>query len=459
MGKYNTTPPPNDVAAEAGVICTLIRHPDFELSSEHLQPEFFYYPENAEMYRAIKSLISSGVQKIDELTLITKMKSFTDVEVLFGANAKEKIMGIVDGAVHVSRNSIEEYNVLVNTIIGLGFKRNAIKELQQCVYECEKCKIDDIDEINLKLLNTVNNLATDYIVKDKIDLFGKKVDGIWEEIKDKRNADGTYGVKPKWEILKDYFTYQEGELILYVARRKQGKSVIAMNECLDKAKSGLTVFYADTEMSDELFFTRLTSHASGIPENKIKSGDLSPEESDIVEKTIQYIKSLPIIHEYNPRWTREKLVTQAKILHNKGMCDFLIYDYIKSTSGKVTSASEQSQELGIWCNTIKNDILGALGICGISFAQLNRGMTIADSDGIERYCTAGVMWQRKTQEEMVRDGEQCGNYKMKVLFNRIGDSHDEDDEEDYLDFLFRGSILTIEETKQQHDREDDPFED
>lgn len=457
--KYDMKIPPNDINAESGVICTLIMHPEFELQSDHLQPNFFYYPENGEIYKAIKTLVLKGVSTIDELTLITQLTMSCDTDKMFYGEAKDKIKQLVDGAVHVSRNSIEEYKILVNTIIGLGFKRYAISQMQQVINKCHEAKIDDIDDINCELMDMVNNLATDFITRDKIDSFGKKIDNIWEDIKSKRNADGSYGIIPRWKCLQKYFTYQEGELILYVARRKQGKSVIGMNECLDKAERGLWVVYLDTEMSDTLFFTRLASHKTGIPENKIKSGELSSEEEEKLNKAIEYIKSLPIIHEYNPRWTRESIVTTAKILRNKGQCDFFIYDYIKATSGKTASASELSQELGIWCNTIKNDILGALGIAGISFAQLNRGLSIADSDGIERYCTAGVMWSKKTKEEIARDGEQCGNAKMKVLFNRIGDCHDEDDDEDYVDFLFRGNILSIYETKVQHEREDCPFDD
>ena len=444
--------PPHDNDSEAGVLCTLIEHPEFELQSENLQPEFFYSQDNSDIYKAIKELVSKGITKIDNITLINQLSTFCkDIDV-------DKINQIIDNACYCSRQTIAEYKLLVNTVIGLAFKRHAVRKLNNILKKCYECNINDIDDINEEIMDTANGLATDFVTKDKIDSFGKKMDDILARIKEKRNEDGTYGIIPKWGILKNYFTYQDGELILYVARRKQGKSIIAMNECLDKAKAGLAVTYFDTELMDELFFTRLCSHATGIPETKIKSGDMSEEEEAYFNKTFEYIKTLPIVHEYRPKWTREQLVTQAKILHNKGMCDFFIYDYIKSTSGKVSSASEMSQELGIWCNTIKNDILGALGIPGISFAQLNRGMSIADSDGIERYCTAGVMWQHKTKEEIARDGQECGNCKMKVLFNRIGDAHDEDDELDYIDFLFKGTILTIEETKKQHDKDDTPFD-
>lgn len=457
MREFKT--PPHDTNAEAGVICTLLRHPEFELKSENLQPNFFYYPENGEIYRAIKKLVNQGVTSIDELTLTTQLSAISDTDKLFYGEAKDKIKQLIDGASYVARSSEEEYKVLVDTIIGLSFKRHAVSKLQDIISDCMECTIDDIDEVNTKLIDTVNNLATDFITGDDIDYFGKKMDNLLCEIKSRRNSDGSFGILPAWSCLKDYFTYQNGELTLYCARKKKGKSVIALNETLDKAKAGLNVVYMDSEMSDLLFMTRLCSHATGIPEDKIKSGCMTYEEDKIFNETFEWLKTLPIIHEYNPNWTKESVVTQAKILKNKGKLDFLIFDYLKENSKKDMSSADRSRELGKWTDTIKNGVCGALGIAGIAFAQLGRDMNIANSDEISRYVTTGVTWDSKTNEEILKHGRECGNMKMKVDFNRIGKSHDEDDEDDYLDFNFIGEILTIKETKSQHSKDPEtPFE-
>ena len=452
--------PPHDKNAEASILCTLIRHPEFELKNERLQPSFFYYPENAEIYKAIKTLVGKGmVERIDERSLLSQLTMSSDTENLFYGDVKEKIKYIVDYASELDSETEEAYKVLVDTVTGLGFKRHAVAELQKIIGRCMDCRIDDIDKINDEIITTSSNLATSFVTGDEIDYFGKKMDMIRAKIESRRNPDGTYGIKPKWDCLKDYFTYQNGELTLYCARKKKGKSVIALNETLEKSKSGLSVVYFDTEMKDELFYTRLCSHSTGIPEDKIKAGCLSPEENKIYNDTYEWLKSLPIIHEYNPNWTKEMIVTQAKLLRNKGKCDLFIYDYIKENSKKDLNASDRSRELGKWADTIKNGICGALDIPGIAFAQLGKNMDIANSDEIGRYVTTGITWDIKTNEEICKHGRECGNMKMKIDFNRIGKCHDEDDEEDYLDFSFIGEILTIQETKAQHVKEPEtPFE-
>jgi len=47
-------------------------------------------------------------------------------------------------------------------------------------------------------------------------------------------------------------------------------------------------------------------------------------------------------------------------------------------------------------------------------AQLNRGNEIADSYKIEQYASTVLNIIPKTEEELIRDGENCGNYKLFV---------------------------------------------
>lgn len=413
------------------------------------------------MYWAIQELVKKGIDKIDSLSLITQLSSRNGTIKVMGGNndaIEKEIQGFICDKKEFGRSTVEEYKLLANQVLANGFKRAMYEVMGKIQNKCLDVSNDDIGSLNIEIMDTINNLAIDYITQENIDYFGRKVDTLWQNIESKRNPDGTFGILPKWKILSNYFTYQPGELVAYKARRKQGKSVIAMNEAIDKAKSGLNVVYFDTEMRDELFFTRLLSHMTQIPENRIKSGNYSHEERKILDETMKYIKSLPLIHEYDPRWNRNNLVTQAKILHNKGKLDFFIFDYVKDTSGKNTSSVEQYNELGYLCDAIKNDICGSLNVPGITFAQLNRDGNTADSDKIDRYVTASVTWRQKTPDEIIKYGKEYGNYCMRVDFNRIGDSHEGLGEDEYIDFLFNGEVLTIEECANQHIVEETPFD-
>ena len=105
---------------------------------------------------------------------------------------------------------------------------------------------------------------------------------------------------------------------------------------------------------------------------------------------------------------------------------------------------------------MKNDIAGGLNLAVLAGAQLNRGNEIADSYKIEQYASTVLNLTPKTQEELIRDGEDCGNYKLFVKLNRNGEQM-ADIETEYIDLVFNGNLATIEQAKQQHITEEKPI--
>jgi hypothetical protein len=121
-----------------------------------------------------------------------------------------------------------------------------------------------------------------------------------------------------------------------------------------------------------------------------------------------------------------------------------VYDYIKSNT-KV--ASEQYNELGAMCDFLKNNIAGGLKLSVLAGAQLNRQGQTADSDKLERYASVSLIWREKTDEEIVSNGKECGNFALTVKLNRLGQQMSE---EDYLDFVFEGNTVSVEQAQKQH---------
>lgn len=447
---------PFDSNAENGVICTLIVHPEYIYSVHTLRDHHFYDSANGVLFWAIRNLIEQGIVRIDARNLIVQINSESGKSACLGSKYEGQIQELVENAAIIARPTEEEYRMMANRVIALGFKRRLCQELRKFESRCSSDATDDIGQLNLDIMNMLDGLAVNYIADEQIENFSQKLDQLWEKIVQERNSDGSFGVAPRWPGLREYFSYEKGELILYCARRKTGKSVIALNETVNVLKQGLAVVYFDTEMSDQKFLTRLLSHVTQIPEKAIKAGNYGEEEAAIIEEAKEWIRKQPLVHKYDPNWTKEKIITECKILHNQGRLDFFIYDYFKDTSGNNNDSANLSNELGNWCNTIKNRVLGALDIPGMAFAQLNREMNIADSDKLERYASTGVFMRTKTAEEKQADGEACGDYCMEVKFNRNGIVTDDGE---YLDFVFKGPILTIDECKKQHSRHESPFDD
>lgn len=446
---------PHNTASETDIICSLLLYPELIYTNPNLKESQFFDVQKGCLFWAIKNLISKNI-KIEPRNILSEIKGSSSVSKVLAIDTETMLNELMDLATYRATSESETYKKMTKDVLALAFKRELYSNIKKIENKCLTDKTDDISSIHTEISNTINGLVEKFIADENIVDFGKKVESLWEALIQARNKDGTFGISSAWKCFDDYFTYQDGELILFSARRKTGKSIIGMNETYHKLKCGLAVVYFDTEMSDLQFYTRLLSHITQIPEVDIKKGNLTDSEEIMLSKTNDWLKKQKLIHEYNPRWTKEDVITKCRILHNQGKLDFFIYDYFKDTSGKNTNSSDIYNELGNWCDAIKNHVLGALNIKGIAFAQLNREGRIADSDKIERYASTGITFRKKTDDEIKKDGKDCGNYAMSVDFNRIGDIHDGEGE--YLDFLFKGKTLTISETKKQHEKHSEPFE-
>ena len=207
----------------------------------------------------------------------------------------------------------------------------------------------------------------------------------------------------------------------------------------------------DSEMPTRLYTERLISHLTGIELKRIKNGRYSDEEAVKIKQCIKWIKQQPFVHIYEPNMSDEKLYTICKKLKHKMGLQFVVYDYLKSNE---TSSSDNYNVLGAKCDFLKNNIAGELDLAVLAACQLNRNGEVADSIKINRYLSVGIKWEYKTQEMIAKDGIKCGNAFAKIYVNRLGRQMQEDNEEEYIDFIFDGDRMTITEA-QQHTMSND----
>lgn len=440
----------SDNQAEAGVIATLVYHPEFILHTDYLKPSYFYRVENGCIYWAINELYKSGVETIDALNITNMLNSDQAVKRKMSECNLTDMHEFIEMSRYACRHSLEEYKLLVGNVVTMAFKRDLLKVSTEVQDSCFNSNAD-LARLNTLVNDKYTRLTEQYLVSSEIETFGAKVDSLWQEICDRRTDNGLYGIPSKYSILNDYFTYEPGELVLLKARMKQGKSAFFMNEAIHKIKNGVPTLFYDTEMKDRLFFERMLAHLTGIEIRRIKRGDYSYDEDQKLAKTMEWIKAQPFVHIYAPRTSDEEIYATHKILKYKIGLEFSIYDYIKSN---IQSSSENSNVLGQKCDFLKNEIAGSLDIAMLAGAQLNRANDVADSDKIERYVSTTLWWRNKDNETIEKDGFKCGNYALTVDLNRNGAAMDE---EEYIDFKFDGSIMRIEEAE-QHKVQDTPFD-
>jgi replicative DNA helicase len=436
----------SDTQAEAGIISTLIFNPTYYLHSEQLKHNHFYNKESACLYWGISQLIKKGVENIDSFNITEIINSNEGMKNTFDKFGID-LDNYISLSKNVSRNSIEEYKILVNRILALAYKRELHKQIKKFDENCLDVNQDDITLLSNEIYSTLNKLNEQYVLNDDVKLIGEVIDDIWKEIEE-RSSTGVVGIKPKIELLSNYFTYENGELVLLQARMKQGKSAYMLNEALYQLKQGYSVAYFDTEMPSRQFIERALSHLTGVEVRKIKTGSYSSTESELLKDALKWFKQQKFVHLYKPQWTAETIYTTAKILQYKMGLNFLIFDYIKNNSG---NASEVANKLGEQIDYLKNYVAGNMNIPVLAAAQLGRTGEVADSDKLDRYTSVTVKWLKKNKDEVIGDWKKCGNYKLNIKYNRLGELMDEDE---WIDVVFNGNVMNIYQAPEQHNPND-----
>lgn len=433
----------SDNQAEAGVIATLVYHPNFILHTDYLKASYFYNVENGCIYWAIQELYKNGVETIDAINITNMLNSNNAVKRKIEQYNLTNMQDFINMSQYACRHTLEEYKLLVNNVVTMSFKRDLNRILMEVQAACFNNEAD-LNKLNALVNTKINKLTEQYITSNEIEVFGAQIDDLWGEICSRRTEDGVYGIPSKFPMINEYFTYEPGELVLLKARMKRGKSAFFLNEAVHKIKNGVPTLYLDTEMQDRLFAERLLANLTGIEVKRIKNGRYSYDEGKKLAEANEWLKKQPFVHMYIPSTTDEEIYAIHKVLKYKMGLEFSIFDYIKSN---VTSSSENYNVLGQKCDFLKNNVAGELNIAMLAGAQLNRQNQVADSDKLERYVSSSILWRDKTSEEIARDGLACGNFAATIDLNRNGEMMDEDD---YIDMCFSGNIMRIEQAQKQH---------
>lgn len=433
-----------NVEAEAGVIASVIMNPELTFHSEQLRPNYFTNPQNAYIYYAVCELAKKGVDKVDPYNIINilNMRKGTqhvgdDVNAIITIQSLQELF---DNATLIARTEPEDYMTIVEAVMDAAFRRNTYQRLVECEHLCFNSECKDIEH---QVTSLLDNVILEFSTNNEIPQYKDVVDQYWNEILERQNP-GKAAVFPfKFPTLNDYVMIERGELIIFGAEQKQGKSMMLLNCAVDLLRNGHKVMYIDSELNSKLFTCRMVSHLTGIEFQRVRSGRYDEAEGERIKEVISWLKQQSFTHLYMPIFDENNVYTSfKKVYHTQGI-DVLIIDYFKNTGDGDAYAVYSS--LGSLVDMVKNKICGDMNIAGIGAAQATSTGRLADSAKIARNASTIIMIQDKTQEEIQQDGPQCGNKKLFVKFNRNGAQMNDGE---YIDVNFFGDKILYEEAKQ-----------
>ena len=411
--------------------------------------DHFYDIENRGIYKAIRCLVNNNIDVIDALNIYKAAAALDDGCDYTQYLTVDNLQELIAMSDTLARSSVEEYKMYAKNVMDAAFKRDMVRSLKNCIEICEQNNnelgISGREEVQQSVYRLIDETISQYSSADNIPCYAEQIDEMWEEIK-QRQGEGYAGIPFKFPALNDYVTGERGELIIFGAQQKVGKSIMLLNIAADLLKNDYSVLYIDSELSTRLFTARMLTHLSGITYRNLTTGNYSSEEEQKIISAKEWLKTRKFTHIYMPFFDKETIYSTTKRVDHKQHIDVIIIDYFKST-GDTVNAYQTYAAMGRCVDLVKNDIAGAMNIVAIGAAQATASNKLADSAKIARNASTIIMLVDKTPEEIEMDGVECGNKKMIVTVNRNGTQMAQGE---YIDVMFDGDKILYEQAPKQH---------
>lgn len=273
-------------------------------------------------------LADKGVKTVDPYIILEVLKSSDATKKYHYEPTIESLNDLVYETDGFGRDKPEDYKLLVQNVMDLAFRRDMYCKLDSCI---ESVIRDPHDEIQQKIYREIDDVMAEYSTLEELTPYGELVDCCWEEIKS-RQKDGYAGVPFKFPTLNEFVTMEKGELVVFGAGPKQGKSIMLLNHAVDLMRKDLAVLYIDSELNTRLFTARLLAHLSGVEYKRLTSGNYSEEERAKIDEAIAWLKTRKFVHIYLPMFDQQTVYTTVKKMSHTIGIDALVVDYFKGSA-------------------------------------------------------------------------------------------------------------------------------
>lgn len=309
--------------SESGVIATLIHKPDFVFFSEELLPNHFADDDNKCLYAAISELARNGITTIDPYNILQVLDAGASTRSIGSNITIDRLNELMDMSDVLARSSVEEYKMLVSNVLDASFRREMCRVLQDGVRLCGDLTKENVEQ---QVYDLVDGLMSEYsTIKSDVPEFKDIVDECWAEIQSRQKG-GYAGTPFKFPALNEFATIEPGELFIFAAEAKQGKSMMLLNCAVDLLKKDQAVLYIDSELNSRLFTARMLSHLTGIEYKRLTAGLYDEDGKRQILSALSWIKTRKFTHIYIPMFDMQSIYTTVKrVYHTQGI-DTLIVD-------------------------------------------------------------------------------------------------------------------------------------
>lgn len=356
--------PPRDTDLEEVVLGALMLEKDAYMNvCDLLTPDSFYDPRNQKIYEAITSL-GLNQRPIDMLTVTEQLRRNGTLEE-------------VGGAVHITELTARVYSAAnVEYHARIIAQKFLARRLITFATEVEKQAFDESNDIDDLLQQAEGRLfeISQTQLKREVTQIDPVLNLAIEQIQAAANAEsGLSGLRTGYTGL-DKITagWQNSDLIIIAARPAMGKTAFVLSMAKNMAVDyNIPVAIFTLEMANVQLSKRLLSNVANLEGEKIKNGQLSPDEWDRLNTRIKAIFGAPLYLDETPGLSITELRTKARRLVRERGVKLIMIDYLQLMNATGMKLGSREQEVSTISRSLKA-LAKELNIPIIALSQLNR---------------------------------------------------------------------------------------
>jgi|SRR5690554_934609 replicative DNA helicase len=358
--------PPQARELEEAVLGALLLEKDaYSIVGEILKPESFYDPTHQLVYGAIQGL-SMQQKPVDVLTVVEELKRRGELESAGGALYIAELSEKVASAAHIEYHSrIIAQKYLARELISFS------SQISQNAFD----ETIDVDDLMQETEGKLFEISQRNVKKDVIQI-NPVIKEALENIQIAANRkDGMSGLPTGFKELDTLTSgWQKSDLIIIAARPAMGKTALVLSMAKNIAldfEQPIAIF--SLEMSNVQLVNRLIVNVCQIKGESIKSGRLSDDEWERLDKNHKLLYNSPIYIDDTPSLSVFELRTKARRLVREHNVKALIIDYLQLMNASGMNFGSREQEVSMISRSLKG-LAKELNIPIIALSQLNRGV-------------------------------------------------------------------------------------
>lgn len=364
--------PPQALELEEDVLGAIMLEKDaYSLVSDILKPEYFYKTAHQKIFEAFVDL-ALFQEPIDMHTVTEKLRKKGTLDEVGGPYQITLLTSRVASAAHLIYHSqiiVQKY--LARELIRLS------REVQTKAFD-EKMDVDDLmQEAESKLFE-----ITQQNMKKDVTQINPVIEEARERMKDAAKKQGSSGLSTGFDDLDKITSgWQKSDLIIIAARPAMGKTAFVLSMAKNMAVDHNTpVAIFSLEMANVQLVNRLLMNVCSLEGEKIKNGQLTPQEWERFDRDVTRLYDAPIYVDDTPSLSILELRSKARRLVKEHNIQIIIIDYLQLMNASGSSFGSREQEVSMISRSLKG-LAKELDLPIIALSQLNRG--VEGRSGIE----------------------------------------------------------------------------